>query len=272
VSISIRNYNGEQCCSRVERELKAESNMIIEVSDEGIGMSSDSIANLFQAFFQVERNSIQGSGLGLYICHELVHLMHGHVCCRSELGQGTTFTVVVPLAIPLNRKLVQTINSTQASESESRVNSVMQERRVLVAEDNKVNQMVIASMLKRLNCKFDIVGDGQQAVGAFERGGYFAVLMDLMMPVMDGFEATRRITGSAQYEISRPRVIALTASVTEDEIQAALTSGCHSVISKPVNIERLSEALSDAAHHYRERNRARFMLGTSHRDLSFFTK
>ena len=266
VSINVRSYGGEQCCNRVGNKIGAECSMMIQVIDQGIGISNENISNLFQAFYQVARNSIQGSGLGLHICHELVHLMRGHICCQSQLGQGSTFTVVVPLV----RASVDGESNEWNMEEQRLENEVVSRTKILVAEDNKVNQMVIGNMLKRLNCTFDMVSDGRQACEAFEQGEYFLVLMDLMMPVMDGFEATKRIVSSARYAIKQPRVVALTASVTESEIEAALGSGCHSVVSKPINAEKLRETIHSSAMHYREHNRSNFILGASNRDFSFF--
>ncbi len=130
--------------------------------------------------------------------------------------------------------------------------------------------MVIGNMLKRLSCTFDMVSDGRQACEAFEQGECFLVLMDLMMPVMDGFEATKRIVSSACYAIKQPHVVALTASVTESEIEAALDSGCHSVISKPINAEKLRETIHSSAMHYREHNHSSLALGSPTRDFTFF--
>ncbi len=253
--------------------------MIVEVSDEGIGMNEESISNLFRPFFQVSRNSTQGSGLGLYICRELARLMRGHVCCRSELGKGSSFTVVLPIVAgrmesspPHSMSSISSVSRSKCemSEGERHVQSIVSRHRVLVAEDNKVNRLVVGNMLKRLGCEYDMCDNGKLALESFEQGDYFLVLMDLMMPVMDGFEATKRILSSAHYAIKRPRIIALTASVTDSEIQAALSSGCHSVISKPVNLEKLRVAIRESALYYHERTRARFALGTTHRDLSFF--
>jgi CheY-like chemotaxis protein len=269
VRVDISLYHGEPCCDAVEQEIGAGPSMIVRVHDEGIGISKENMHKLFQPFFQVSRNSVQGSGLGLYICRELVHLLHGHICCHSQLGNGSTFTAVVPLAVVASH-LSKSKSESQSSEVAKISNLVTSKYRVLVAEDNRVNQAVIRSLLDRLGCQFDIVSDGQQAVEAFEQGSYFLILMDLMMPVMDGFEAAHRITSSAQYAINQPRVVALTASVTEDEVQAAHRAGCHSVLSKPVTMKKLAEAIDVAARHYHERTRTRFVLGISQRDFSFF--
>jgi CheY-like chemotaxis protein len=104
------------------------------------------------------------------------------------------------------------------------------------------------------------------------QGDHFMVLMDMMMPVMDGYEATRRITQTAKFAIKRPKIIALTASVTEEEVKSAREAGCIDILSKPVNIEKLRTTIYDAAQHYaiQQSNLVSFELGKSHRNLALF--
>jgi CheY-like chemotaxis protein len=255
-SVSIRVGTTASCCDRVHNEIADGPVIVVQVEDQGIGISEENVRKLFQAFYQVAKNSVEGSGLGLYICRELALLMHGHICCQSEIGRGSTFTFVCPYT-PAQR--VDTKPDTPEDLSE--IEAVLSKRKILVAEDNRVNQLVIASMLRKLNCTFDIVDDGQAACDAFEQGDYFLILMDLMMPVMDGFEASQRISRSNMFANKKPSIVALTASVTESEIKQARSSGCIVVVSKPVNNERLREVIHAAARHY-AKNKPQFAFGT----------
>ncbi len=141
--------------------------------------------------------------------------------------------------------------------------------KILVAEDNKVNQMVIANMLRQIGCSFDIANNGEEACRLFEQNNYFLVFMDLMMPVMDGLEATRRITSSSKFIIRQQLIVALTASVTEGEIKEARAAGCSSVLSKPVSNSSLKAAIRAAAKRRMEQM-SPFALGASRRNMAFY--
>ena len=258
----------QACCDRMHVDLKPvdRSQLLhVRVIDQGIGISDENISKLFQPFFQVSKNSTEGSGLGLHICMELSRLLGGHVCCRSKLGYGSTFTFIVPiLVIPKAAKKSGSACGKKSTEDERMIEFLKSER-ILVAEDNRVNQMVISNMLKQLGCTFDIANNGKEACEMFEERDYFLVLMDLMMPVMDGFEATRRICDSPKFTIRHPLVVALTASVTEAEVNQARNSGCSNVLSKPISRELLDKAIHDAAH--RRMDQIHFAFG-SRRNLA----
>jgi CheY-like chemotaxis protein len=259
------------CCQRMNKDIneakKKQSNdsaktfVSVRVVDRGIGIAQEHIDKLFQPFYQVSRNSIEGSGLGLYICMELAHLLGGHVCCKSELGHGSEFGFVVPIDVASDAEQQE---DEQVPED---VKCIMQTQKVLVAEDNKVNQRVVANMLERLGCSFDIANNGKEACEMFEENDYFAVLMDMMMPVMDGFEATRSIVASSKYAIRKPVISALTASVTENEVNEARKAGCTTIISKPMSMDVLARTLRSAAQR-RAALANRFVLGSKQRKMT----
>ncbi len=258
-SVSIEIDTQTECCGNLAKDIAAnQPHLVIRVRDQAIGISEENIAKLFKPFFQVHKNSTQGSGLGLYICHELASLMHGHICCQSELGVGSTFTFVSPCE---SVQLAEQANEAESTVIDEQVDAVIASQRILVAEDNKVNQLVIANMLKKIGCAFDIVENGELACNQFNEAEYFLVLMDMMMPVMDGYEATHRISESNQFKVKKPMIVALTASVTEQEVNAAREAGCVDVLSKPINLARLRETISSAARKQAVRKSPRFALG-----------
>jgi CheY-like chemotaxis protein len=130
------------------------------------------------------------------------------------------------------------------------IEKVILNSKILVAEDNKVNQMVVANVLRKIGCEFDIAENGEIACEKYAQGDYFLILMDLMMPVMDGFEATKTIRSTSKFAIKRPHIAALTASVSEGEMKLAREAGCMEIISKPVSLERLRAAVRCAALAY----------------------
>jgi CheY-like chemotaxis protein len=154
--------------------------LAVSVRDEGIGLSPESMRSLFRPFYQVRdhtlsrlrsssthkkvsRNSTEGSGLGLYICRELVNLMRGHICCQSELGNGSTFS----FAVPMEEASISDDQTSQVNSNEVAA-KVISNYRLLVAEDNRVNQMVISNMLTKLGCTFDLADNGEVACKLFD--------------------------------------------------------------------------------------------------------
>ena len=208
----------------------------LEVEDCGIGMSPEQVATLFQTFRQAESSTTRrygGTGLGLAICKQLVGLMDGEIGVDSVPGQGSTFRV--RLSLPRAQP------PTPRSEGWARAE--MGAMRVLVAEDNPVNLMVISGMLGRLGIQPLVAADGREAVELVRRhaGALDLVLMDCEMPGLDGFEATRQIRALEQANRwPRLPVIALTAHVQSDE---SLAAGMDDHLSKPLVLKALADML-----------------------------
>jgi CheY-like chemotaxis protein len=206
------------------------------VRDTGIGIAADQLESIFAAFTQVDSSSTRrhgGSGLGLAIVKELAELMGGQVQVRSRLGEGSHFWVDLPLqraaeAAPL-----------PPAEPEDDERAVT----VLVAEDDPVNQMVIEEMLKLLGCEVDVVGDGAAACRAVADGHYDLVFMDCHMPVMDGYEATRRIREDEQRRGRRSTIIALTADSLDSDRERCNDAGMDAFMTKPISSSQLSATI-----------------------------
>lgn len=206
-----------------------------EVSDTGEGMSLDTLANLFQPFTQGKSaQRKQGTGLGLAICKHLVELMAGHIIVNSHLGSGTRFRVELPLYIALEQQdtdlLSQPLHAAHL--------------RVLVVEDNPINQIVINGMLEFLHIKADLSASSQEAIQRFEQaqGQYDVIFMDCELPDQDGFETTRLIRQHALAQNSL-KIIALTAHSLLDHQQQAKQAGMDYFLNKPLRLEALEQIL-----------------------------
>jgi signal transduction histidine kinase/CheY-like chemotaxis protein len=240
IRLTLRSAPAPEGCTRVE----------FSVSDTGIGMNSEQLSRLFTPFTQFAASQKErggGTGLGLVIARKLVNLMGGDIAVYSEPGKGSTFSFTVELPVAslvsaTTTKGVQTLDSLA----------------VLVAEDNVVNQTVVAAMLKSLNHRATLAANGREALELLTRGEYDLVLMDCNMPVMDGLEATRRLrSGDSGARDPRIPVIALTANAMDGDRDTCIAAGMDDFIAKPVTIAALREVI--------DRVRARTAPATSAR-------
>jgi CheY-like chemotaxis protein len=208
----------------------------IAVADTGIGIPPDIQRQLFEKFMQGDRSTTRrygGTGLGLAICKQLARLMGGRVGVDSAPGRGSTFWVDLPL-VPDTHNLPSDTGAAPAS--------LEPRRRVLLAEDNTVNQKLAGTLLARLGCDVDVANTGAEAVSMCERNPYCAVFMDCQMPEMDGYAATREIRLRQQGPRRLP-VIAMTAHVHADEQTRCADAGMDDYVSKPLRLEDLERVV-----------------------------
>ena len=213
----------------------------LTVKDTGIGISTENQTRLFQEFIQIGESAqhIRGTGLGLAITRNLVALMHGTIAVSSEAGKGSEFRVCIPLKYDRAAEAPQPGNVQEQC-------SMNPDRRahILVVDDNEVNQLVTEAMLDRLNCKVVLAVNGLEAVTAYTGQTFDMVLMDCNMPVMDGFEATRRIRAlERQNRTEHTPIVALTAHALDHIKQECLDAGMDDHLSKPVNFDQLDKLL-----------------------------
>jgi len=216
------------------------------VSDSGIGIAPEAMERMFQEFTQ-EDGSISrrfgGSGLGLAICRKLVALMGGTITVESQPGAGSTFCFDVTLKPALEQPAPEPERVPERMPERAPERAGAQGLRILLAEDNPVNQQVALMLLERLGHQVHAVVNGVEAVAAVAQGGYDLVLMDVMMPEMDGLTATRLIR-AAERPGERMAVVGLTAGSRPEDLAGCLAAGMDAVTTKPVTRPLLSAAIT----------------------------
>ncbi len=215
--------------------------LLVEVEDTGSGIAEEDFERIFQAFGQASavHGAREGTGLGLTICREYVRLMGGTITVRSRLGEGSTFRVDIAIeegrpqetAKPVPKRRVVGLAPGEAA------------RRVLVVDDHQENRFVLARMLSDVGFQVREAGDGAAAVRLFEEWAPDLVLMDMRMPVMDGFEATGRIKATPRGR--QTPVVAVSASVFEEDRAAVLGAGCDGFLRKPVREDHILDAVRE---------------------------
>ncbi|NJO81540.1 MAG: PAS domain S-box protein [Blastochloris sp.] len=214
----------------------------LRIYDTGIGITPERLSQIFEPFIQADSATTRrygGTGLGLTISQQLIEHMGGRIMVESTPGQGTCFTIVLPLAI------ADLPGAAGVDGGSTGVPAGNRALRVLLAEDNLVNQTVLSRLLKSLGYHCDAVGNGVMALSAVARQPYDVVLMDMQMPMLDGEEATRRIRALGA-DITQPYIIALTASALHGDRERYLAAGLDDYLSKPVQIEDLRTILERA--------------------------
>ncbi len=226
----------------------SDDSLVIEVEDSGIGIAEDKLEKVFDAFAQAEAATTKkfgGTGLGLAISRQLVQLMGGDITVRSTLGVGSTFTVTMPLIVAED---VDGSNDRTELGTSGEVDRSIENLRVLAADDNHVNRLVLEGLLGGTGVALTMVEDGAEAVEAVEAagpGGFDVILMDVSMPGMDGFAATQAIRNMETTE-GAPRVpiLALTAHAGPQDRQRVIDAGMDDHITKPVQRDALLAALA----------------------------
>ena len=214
-----------------------------EVTDTGIGMSADQIERLFDKFVQADSSTTRrfgGTGLGLSICRELCKAMGGQISATSDVGLGSRFTVCLPLT-SVRFPSSQLASLACATEEDAPA------WRILAAEDNAVNQLVLKTLLGQAGMDVVIVSNGVEAVAAWEDGDWDVILMDVQMPVMDGVEAARQIRG-LEAQSGRPAtpIVALNANAMRHQTDSYLAAGMNAFVAKPIEVAQLFEAINSA--------------------------
>ena len=215
------------------------------VSDNGMGMSADFQNTIFDAFTRAESsltNKIQGTGLGMAITRNLVEAMGGTIDVESELGLGSCFEVFMDLKIAEDR----TVALAAQEETDEQDGNILQGMRFLCAEDNELNAEILTELLKIEGAECTICENGEEILKAFEQsapGDYDMILMDVQMPVMNGYEATKAIRRSSHELAKKIPIIAMTANAFSEDIQHSLAAGMNAHVSKPVEMKVLEKTI-----------------------------
>ena len=215
------------------------------VSDNGMGMSADFKDTIFDAFTRAESsmtNKIQGTGLGMAITKNLVEAMGGSIDVESELSRGSCFEVLIDLRIAEDRF----VSSAEQAEKDEPAGNVLKGMRFLCAEDNELNAEILMELLKIEGAECTICENGKRVLEAFEQsapGDYDMILMDVQMPVMNGYEATKAIRRSSHELAKTIPIIAMTANAFSEDIQHSLAAGMNAHVSKPVEMKVLEKTI-----------------------------
>jgi PAS domain S-box-containing protein len=239
-SITLRLSNGKEC-------EPGKVMVRFDVTDTGPGISDDLRERLYDPFSQADTSYTRehvGTGLGLAIVSELVDLMAGELDVESEVGKGTTFSFSIPLDVRPEGTPLTTSNFGVTYNGIKGIGSKSVQfnpPKVLVVEDNEINQVVTVNLLRELGCASSTAGNGKQAVEAIKQQRFDLILMDCQMPILDGYQATRIIRSLKEGE-GLP-IIALTAHATPDDRERALNAGMDDYLSKPITNKQLSKML-----------------------------
>jgi len=212
----------------------------VEVEDSGVGIPRSQQNRLFDSFSQLDSSTTkeyQGTGLGLAITKRLVDMMNGTIGVESEQGKGSTFWVELPLEIDVSQQKEEDFDDSEILE-------MLKEFRVLLVEDNLINQKITRINLEKNGCNVDVANNGKEGFKKYKQKLYDLVLMDLQMPVMDGFEATRMIRDFEKERKDRHAfIVALTANVLEQDKQQSKKAGMDGFLGKPFKPKELFQLL-----------------------------
>lgn len=219
------------------------------VKDTGIGIDEDTLSRLFQSFSQADSSTTRqygGTGLGLAISKNLAVLMGGDIYAQSCIDEGSEFCLAIYLSI--SQKLVAKTAHSAKTVISAELNTLISGLRILVAEDNRINQEVIKATLNKFNCHVYITANGAEAYDLWRYGEIDVILMDCMMPEVDGYQATQKIR-ETEKELNLPRthIIALTANAMNGDKEHCLEVGMDDYLTKPFNTQDLQEKLQQLA-------------------------
>jgi hypothetical protein len=245
-AIKFTKQGGVTIAIALKRDTIDEPDAVVlqwSVQDTGIGLTSEQQAHLFKAYVQADASTARrfgGTGLGLMICRQLVELMGGTISVNSRFGHGSTFFYTTKLLPAIHREpVVSSLGMDQ------RAGESVGPLRVLVADDNEINQVVACKFLQKLGCQVEVARTGCEALEAISRTAYDVVLMDCEMPEMDGYEATRKVRHREEGTPNHLPIVALTGHTSDEEVQKCHQAGMDRVVTKPVTLTVLRANLQE---------------------------
>ncbi len=248
---------GGKICFQIQ-ELKGQepgfAKYEFRVKDTGIGMSEEFIAHIFEPFIREQTSTvsgIEGMGLGMAIVKNIVDRMGGTIAVKSRQGKGTEVTVILPFkvnsqVVECETKVFKKTGQMKMLRERENSENLFKGKKILLAEDNELNREIAVELLKEEGFILDTAEDGTIAVEKMRTakpGQYDLILMDIQMPIMDGYEATRQIRKLKNPETANIPIVAMTANAFEEDRQKALEAGMNEHVSKPIDLARLLEAV-----------------------------
>jgi CheY-like chemotaxis protein len=212
--------------------------LVFEVRDTGIGIAESKMTDLFKPLFSADTTYTRkygGMGMGLAVSHGLATLMGGKIICESRLGEGSIFRLFLPLSLPA-AKIAKKKEPRRVSDTD-----ILHRMRVLVAEDNKINQMIIKELLSAVGIDVTLADNGIEALALLRTKTFDLVLMDIQMPEMDGLTATAQIRSNHRYD-DLP-IVAMTANVGLEFLEESRAAGMDDFLTKPVEVDKLYDTL-----------------------------
>ena len=244
-AIKFTSQGGVTLSAQLQQQ--TEDGIVIDFSvrDTGIGITQEQQRRLFRPFSQADSSTTReygGTGLGLVISKQLVERMGGQIRLRSKLGTGTVFNFSFPTQ-PVSESLITTTPHTSSTHQgvTSTEGGSLEGMQILVVEDNPINQLVTQSLLEDLGIKATVVEHGAAAIAEVRQHTFDLVLMDIQMPIMDGYEATRKIR--SQHSASALPIIAMTANAMRGDREKAMEAGMNDYLTKPIDVDALENTL-----------------------------
>lgn len=214
-----------------------------DVEDTGIGIAADKQENVFDAFIQADGSTTRkfgGTGLGLTITRRLAKVMGGTLSLSSEAGKGSVFSLLIPAGVEVaNEAVLDKFSSAEQTEATGNTKDAELSGSVLVAEDDPVNQKLIKALLERMGLEVSVVDDGELAVEEALKRSYDLILMDIQMPVMNGYEAARALREKGV----NTSIVALTANAMKGDREKCIDAGCDDYLSKPIDQQKIKKVL-----------------------------
>lgn len=213
-----------------------------EVSDTGIGIAPDALNSLFRVFSRIKPSKARqqsGTGLGLSICKKLTELMGGRIGVESSLGKGSLFWFTLPFTLSI-------LHKNRSQEDQPAASSCFKQKLVLVAEDNAINQRIVSYHLQKMGFEVELAIDGQQALEKYHTRNFDLVVLDIQMPLMDGYQVAKAIRQEEQGSMRHLPIIALTANAMKGDRESYLEAGMDDYVSKPFTYATLEKVISKA--------------------------
>ncbi len=227
----------------------------VAIADTGVGMNSNQLEKIFLAFTQADESTTRkhgGTGLGLNIAKRLIEIMGGHLQVSSEPDKGSVFSFAIPVDMFSDVTLINRIFDFKDVEVHPQqhavANTLFQGKKVLLAEDNAINQLIAKEELEDMGLVVSVANDGKQAVEIWQQGGFDLILMDVQMPEMDGLEASQKIRELERGSGLRMPIVALTANAMKEDLQRCLDAGMDDYVTKPFQPHQLAAKLKVYLH------------------------